>query len=775
MFPRVKNRASRRFGTAWLAAGIVLSGIALPVLSGAAPATAQDGVGASTVRPASPIVLSTTDQTIEYLTFTSTNVQHISASPAGGGERFRLLPYLSAMVKRSTTMVETHDGSLQVFTHAEGSVWTTKQNGKGGNWSAWSSLGGTALGNGAPAVIRGAGDALWLFAPTSDSGVRTRAQQGPNGPWGPWTTISGPRLYGLSVGRGPGDRLELVGADGQGTLWKSAQSSAGFGAFQQFSDAGYGSTTVDAQVITRADRSLEVVVRTAGGAVSTRRQTAPGGDWGPWTVLAGHTGPSRPAVILGPDGALTVLSADGDGRVFHGLFGVDPTSGTRAAAEEWQDLTTRGAPVAGRRDFSGAGFANGSWIAVYNDYGDAFADIGSGLGDGDTTVRAQPPQRRDLAAVRADDGGDGEHAQEVTPVRGPSATGWTPPAFQYGHFTYDECAKTAVTRQERGTVKNRYSYCWAGTSVVRFKGPCMFGGLLCVGRHFVYTATVIGLGSDYYRQGRYTVYLTEFESLSEYDDAISLTARIHCAPLVAETDCAPDENASEVRRTISGWKSAREAKVTVLGPEPEPDPLVNPDLPGYGSAWIEIVAQLPGGSTRTIESPANRIRFDSAQYLTHNGKSGAIFPDVDPVLNIPINTVEFAAMRQSGLHYKQAMQQPASTVPVVAGKTIPGALGGSPLHRLYFDTDRREENNREAVRTCRSDLVGQYPQPGVDCDEYPFASTYEGASPYYNPQRNFSVKAIPSEDNQAAGTWLSAWYSYDRILDNDAFFVNVVE
>ena len=37
----------------------------------------------------------------------------------------------------------------------------------------------------------------------------------------------------------------------------------------------------------------------------------------------------------------------------------------------------------------------------------------------------------------------------------------------------------------------------------------------------------------------------------------------------------------------------------------------------------------------------------------------------------------------------------------------------------------------------------------------------------------FSVRLISKESNSAAGTWLGAWYAYDRILDRDPFHVRV--
>lgn len=736
-------------------------------------------------RPAAPIVLSTSDQTVEYFSFNSHVIKHYSRRLSTGHSNYRQLPYLSEMTMSNTVAIEAHDGAMHVFTvrSSDGAVWTSKQMSKGGSWSGWVSLGGSGLANAAPAVTRGAGEALSVFATATDRTVRSISQQSKDGPWGSWSSLGGSDFFGgLSVGRGPNDRLEVVAVSLGGTVFKNRQGVGGFSGWEQFSDARFVFDYVAPQVITRSDRSLEVVVRTSGSAIATRRQNAPGGTWGAWTIVGGHAGLGRPAVVLGPDGVLTILSADSQGKVSVGRFGFDPTTGAAGTVPGWEDLAARGAPLAGRKDLSGAGLVDGSWVATYNDTTDEFSEITSADEDApDGRATPEPPKLRPLNEVRAEDGRPGHLAEGVTPVSRPTAAGWTPPAFQYEHYTFDQCRTREWFFQERGTVKNHYSYCWSGVNAIHFKTFCftlpLTGVPVCVGRRLDFFVTMIGDGSDAYREARYDVYLTGFEGALEYADAVQLKVEMQCTPLVAATDCAPDPRTPPVVRTVSEWMSAGEVRLHVVGGEPEPDPLLNPDRIGYGLASVKVTAALPLGHTEDVVSPRNKIRFDSAQYLTVNGKQGAIFPEVDAVLNFPVNTPEFAAMRQSGAHYEQAMTQPGSTFPVVAGKTIPGALGsGKPLHRLYFDDDRRRDNRTEAVRACENELPpGQYPQPDYDCDEYPFASTYEGASSTYNPQRNFSVKVIPADDNRAAGVWLGVWYSYDRILDGDAFYVRVIQ
>ncbi|MFE3186757.1 NucA/NucB deoxyribonuclease domain-containing protein [Streptomyces violascens] len=102
-----------------------------------------------------------------------------------------------------------------------------------------------------------------------------------------------------------------------------------------------------------------------------------------------------------------------------------------------------------------------------------------------------------------------------------------------------------------------------------------------------------------------------------------------------------------------------------------------------------------------------------------------------------------------------------------------------PIRRLYFDQTRRDRNRDTAVAVCRKEWPG-YPELGQDCDEFPFASTYEGAArsrPEYDgtPYGMFSVRAINSPDNQEAGRRLGTWYGDDRIIDADPFFLRITQ
>jgi hypothetical protein len=123
---------------------------------------------------------------------------------------------------------------------------------------------------------------------------------------------------------------------------------------------------------------------------------------------------------------------------------------------------------------------------------------------------------------------------------------------------------------------------------------------------------------------------------------------------------------------------------------------------------------------------------------------------------------------------------------------LPGEIGsGQDLHRTQ-DKVRVAANRRIAC-------PASFPRPAdQSCDEYPFASTYEGASAGLGPGRTFSPAAdgwdcgisalptgvigpgysacmIPDSVNSAAGSVLNAqMYQRWRVIDGDAFTVGVL-
>ena len=125
----------------------------------------------------------------------------------------------------------------------------------------------------------------------------------------------------------------------------------------------------------------------------------------------------------------------------------------------------------------------------------------------------------------------------------------------------------------------------------------------------------------------------------------------------------------------------------------------------------------------------------------------------------------------------------------VAGAQASGLRGGSvanPLHRLVDATAQAANRNT----ACPASL----PRPtGKSCDEYPFASTYEGAALSGGGPRTqgwcqvtlngtpstgalgYSVCMIDAAENSQAGSLMnSVLFVPMRVIDSDAFYVQIV-
>ncbi len=167
---------------------------------------------------------------------------------------------------------------------------------------------------------------------------------------------------------------------------------------------------------------------------------------------------------------------------------------------------------------------------------------------------------------------------------------------------------------------------------------------------------------------------------------------------------------------------------------------------------------------------------------------GTVFPEFTPTFDLVVIAAVDATLPlviESARHIDDALHRPERTFPSFIGKTIPGeylpALGTSqrPLHRL-IDSVANDSNRTAAGRICDDVWGSDGRSPNLNCDEYPFASTYEGAYTSTSSGTllavwNGSARLINGDDNQTAGRYLNTrFYTVNRILDSDPFFVESI-
>jgi hypothetical protein len=202
----------------------------------------------------------------------------------------------------------------------------------------------------------------------------------------------------------------------------------------------------------------------------------------------------------------------------------------------------------------------------------------------------------------------------------------------------------------------------------------------------------------------------------------------------------------------------------------------SPDTPGAGLQLRTALASLQ----LEFSTPANPewkwaggmtvaaapVRYDSAAY---SGRArGAVFTGAPLIFKVDGRSPD---QDESARHIYDALHRPFLTFPSWVGKSVP-----SRLTRMYNLAD--DEANRDKSRGQCAKFFGSYDGTLQNCDEYPFASTYEGS--LTGPRANggyetYSVRVIDAVDNQYVGKTMlqTNFYHLWRILDGEQFDVVV--
>jgi Deoxyribonuclease NucA/NucB len=339
---------------------------------------------------------------------------------------------------------------------------------------------------------------------------------------------------------------------------------------------------------------------------------------------------------------------------------------------------------------------------------------------------------------------------------------WTPPAFEYDDIQFDACVEN--DQSSDGWIKNHYSYCWSNYIVYSDPAGCGPSPFPFFCDWVSFRLTVIGNSMNGARTVFYNYTVDDidmdFDSKGWIGSKVSVS--IQCDGISETRDCLGDD--SPTTRTLAKWKSNDDGS-TLFDSDPPPITAGNKDQISYMDLWPRVTVDPPGNKYPPItnDGPKEKIRMDSADYLfvfnpNFFPKEGAVFANVQPVFFYDMDKPYFSVMKEAFQHHKDALTSP--------GSLIPGVEGRPPLTRLYSKYDPVQyAANRKAKDAACSKL--SKPE-GYECDEFPFASTYEGAGA---GDGRFSVRYIPRAANNTHGRWLGAWYAYDRILHKDPFYI----
>jgi hypothetical protein len=168
---------------------------------------------------------------------------------------------------------------------------------------------------------------------------------------------------------------------------------------------------------------------------------------------------------------------------------------------------------------------------------------------------------------------------------------------------------------------------------------------------------------------------------------------------------------------------------------------------------VDMVVDNPVANSAPLTiGPSEKIRCDS-EAIFRPTKGGCVYQNATKVILLisgKDKTVKEAAT------FIKAAQNAIHTHPGVFGR-------GHALTRL---------TNRSMIRRNRRVACrGLMPDPGESCDEYPFASTHQGAG--LVPHSDFRRKAVNGKQNSKVGTLLSIFLLHERIAGGDSYFVKI--
>ncbi|MEV0502553.1 NucA/NucB deoxyribonuclease domain-containing protein [Streptomyces spectabilis] len=148
------------------------------------------------------------------------------------------------------------------------------------------------------------------------------------------------------------------------------------------------------------------------------------------------------------------------------------------------------------------------------------------------------------------------------------------------------------------------------------------------------------------------------------------------------------------------------------------------------------------------------VSYGSAAYRCDNfyGTSGCAFPDAPTgisMINQPRIAEGIRKLRERGGHYGDPH-------------------GGKPLR--WMVNNKQKAANRKAV--CSKTPPTADKRAGrTSCDEYPFASTYEGGTKL--PAKQRTITWVNKAENDSQGATITNWRRAYHVMDKDPFYVIV--
>ncbi|GAA2627065.1 hypothetical protein GCM10010411_75150 [Actinomadura fulvescens] len=322
------------------------------------------------------------------------------------------------------------------------------------------------------------------------------------------------------------------------------------------------------------------------------------------------------------------------------------------------------------------------------------------------------------------------------------------PNFQYHRVTYDQCSANKAANKPNGWYPNRLVYCkWSYAGARRYN---RFGLLLDAISFRVTRVAYLYQGK---RDFDYYLRIDKITTKGKYYNGRRIDTPAGGTLVNAKVTTIQEGARSS---TIAGWRANPYTKwITRVG----------------GGVGLEKKADyfyaadiILSGVNKELGHYVINVRCDSAPYITWY-RSGCVLPRVTPSLRYDLAD---RTRIQTATHIKNALENTPPILPAYAGvKSILGGGYGKEITR-HVGQLKIDANRNKARGVC-----GSYDGSEYNCDEFPFASTREGAAHWPDNYPNWSARVIDAEDNQKAGRLLGRFYQRDRVLASDRFFVRV--
>ncbi|MEU5347341.1 hypothetical protein AB0H18_42110 [Streptomyces sp. NPDC020766] len=338
----------------------------------------------------------------------------------------------------------------------------------------------------------------------------------------------------------------------------------------------------------------------------------------------------------------------------------------------------------------------------------------------------------------------------------------------YDYYSWDECRQNDPDQDETEfRHKNHFASCLVTRARYEFYqrvGPFD----IWVGE-YTFRITVLGRGERGVQRMRYDLDVDDWDSDGITSSAAPLGITMSCINL-PNAEC--DTVGGGRQGTISNWQfNGFDYATFITTRSPGGGDFIHYDADrvNYHQMRLRVTS-----ATFTWERDYS-FRCDAATYVSGGG---CIFHEVPATMHYSLTG---DGVDDVAAHIKKAQDDPENVYPGGIGTQIPGGRkSGKPLTRLYPNMNDDalsyyNANNRIARATCQQ-YDPNYGTPGLQCDEYPFRSTWEGA--YYTEDVpgsywKYSAKMVNGDQNGKAGSDLGAWYTRDHILAKDSFWVQI--